>query len=136
MWRSASSLILRRRSPLSRQRSVTSLIFTRIPASLALHNNNDNNNKIGGRTNRRCGCHPFTSSSNNSSGKSGGGGGGGGNHFREEEDDDDEGWVPPVRVPTSDGTGNTSDESLSTTPSSATPLPISQRIETILEVSR
>lgn len=103
---------------------MASLIFTKIPAVLTSQNDNTSRIVGSGRTNRRCGCHPFTTSGNDGSGKSGGDGG---TRFKEEDDDDDdEGWVPP--------TGNSIDESL--TSSSTTPLPKSERIETSLEASR
>ena len=69
------------------------------------------------RMDRPSGCRLFSSSRNQDSG---------GNHDRkEEEDDGGEEWIPPVRFSNSEDLDSSSDN-----------LPKSQRIETILEVSR
>jgi len=81
-----------------------------------------NTNRVG-RISGRSGCHLFSSSGKEESGK---------NLDRDGDGDSDEEWIPPVRFPANTGDAGDNDESLS----SATPLPKSERLETILEVSR
>ena len=70
-------------------------------------------------------CRPLSSSGNDGSDKASG---------KNHDDDSDEEWIPPVRFAANDEAVGDSDEQISSI--TATPLPKSKRIETILEVSR
>ncbi len=115
MWRSASSLFLRRCSPqqTQHQRLVSSLVTS-----------GSKNNRVR-RIRSRYACRPLSSSGNDDSNKASG---------KNHDDDSDEEWVPPVRFAANNEAVGDSDEPVPST--TTTPLPKSERIETILEVSR